>query len=64
MAQLSALPIDTFVRKDSIAVEPDFPLQKAIQLMIRYSLSALPVVQQQALIGILSLPDLFGRISD
>jgi CBS domain-containing protein len=50
----SPLPVSHVMHTDPITVAPETPSLDAIELMRRHSLSALPVVKSQHLVGIIT----------
>lgn len=58
---IRALTASQVMRTHFAAVEPNTPMVKAVQIMLHDKISALPVVQDHKLVGILRLPDVLGK---
>lgn len=56
----ASTPISDIMRRDVITVTPDTPTLEAIQLMRRYRIGCLPVVQDGHLVAILTEMDFMG----
>ncbi len=48
---------------DPVVIRPDAPISEAAQLMIRHNIRRLPVVENESLIGIISVADLVAAIA-
>jgi CBS domain-containing protein len=48
---------------DPVVIRPDAPISEAAQLMVRYNIRRLPVVEDGSMIGIISVADLIGAIA-
>jgi PII-like signaling protein len=60
-SDIKSLTASQVMRTHVIAVEPHTPMVKAVQIMLHDRLSALPVVQDNKLVGILRLPDVLKK---
>ena len=56
-------PITMAMTKDPLTVRPDDDVQKAVELMFTKRISALPVVEDGALVGILTITDMLGLLN-
>jgi CBS domain-containing protein len=50
--------VEHLVRGDLVAVAPDCPLARAVELMLRFGIGFLPVVERDRLVGIVTESDL------
>jgi CBS domain-containing protein len=48
---------------DPVVIRPDAPISEAAQLLVRHSIRRLPVIEDGALVGILSVADLINAIA-
>lgn len=48
---------------DPVVIRPDAPIQEAAQLMVRHNIRRLPVVENGAMVGLISVADLIGAIA-
>lgn len=58
LREISAYPLADLMVKPVITVRPDAPLLDAANLMLKYRISGLPVVEQGKLVGIITEGDL------
>lgn len=58
---IRSLTASQVMRTHFAAVQPDTPMVKAVQIMLHDKISALPVVQDHKLVGILRLPDVLKK---
>lgn len=56
---LAHLKVDEIMTREVVTVEADCPLEEAAGLMIDHGISALPVVQDGCLVGIITQTDVF-----
>jgi len=48
---------------DPVVIRPDAPISEAAQLLVRHNIRRLPVIEDGALVGILSVADLINAIA-
>lgn len=58
------LQIDEVMTEDPVTIEPKMPIKEAAAKMHRHKLSALPVTENQQLVGILTKTDMFRAMSE
>lgn len=57
--------VERVMRPPTVTVSPDYPLEEAARLMIRYNLSGLPVVDEAGrLVGIITRSDIFAQFAE
>ena len=54
----SKLPVSSIMRRDPLTVAPETPIVEAIETMVKHGESALPVLREGRLVGIVSERDL------
>lgn len=63
-AVLEEMPVSRVMTGAVISGRPDMPVGEAVQLMARYKLGSLPVVEDERLVGIVTERDLLRRLRD
>lgn len=58
-ALLSKLTVDKVMTRKLITISPDAPIEAAAQIMVKNQIGGLPVVDNKALVGIVTETDLF-----
>ncbi len=53
--------VDEVMTRDVVAIVPDDPLSRAAELMVRHRVSAIPVVENELLEGLITLSDLLDH---
>ncbi|MBE0467340.1 MAG: CBS domain-containing protein [Candidatus Desulforudis sp.] len=62
--ELTGTPVrDVMLPLDAVSVRPTNPLTKAVHLMLRHNMDALPITVEEHLTGILHLHDVFKQIA-
>ncbi|MEK3916247.1 YugN family protein [Paenibacillus sp. FSL H7-0331] len=59
--QSGMITVEAIISKKVRSVQPNFPLEEAIKLMVKEHLRGLPVVENGELLGIITLDDLSAR---
>lgn len=59
--EIKALASSDVMQTHFASVEPETPMVRAVQIMLHERLSAMPVVKEHKLVGILRLPDLLEK---
>jgi acetoin utilization protein AcuB len=54
--------VDQVMTQEIITVSPDYPLEAAAQLMTKHKVGALPVVEAEQLVGIITESDIFSHL--
>ena len=57
-------PASEIMRSDPLTIEPGTPIKEAAQLLLNHSISSLPVVQENALVGIVTTKDLLEHYTN
>ena len=57
-----ATPITAAMTKDPMTIAPDVPVREAVNLLYSKRISALPVVDNGVLVGILTISDMLGLL--
>jgi CBS domain-containing protein len=55
---MSRIPVDEIMQTELVTVEPDATIQEAVNLMFENRIGALPVVQDERVVGILTNSDI------
>jgi acetoin utilization protein AcuB len=61
---LAKIKVQSIMIKDVITIAPDTPIEEAAQVMADHKLGAMPVIENDSLIGIISGEDLFIAMTD
>ncbi len=59
---LSHTEVSACMTPDPICIAPDAPLQDAIQVMLAHKFSGMPVVEQDHLVGVITVTDLLRTL--
>lgn len=59
---LSRLAIDGVMTREVVTVTPDTPITEAAQLMLENRIAGLPVMEDEALVGIITESDIFRMV--
>lgn len=54
--------VDQMMTTPVITVSPDYPLEEAAQLMLKYRIGGLPVVDEERLVGIITRDDILAQL--
>lgn len=54
------IKVSTFMTSNPVTVSPMTPLEEVVHLLKKYKIGAIPVVEENALIGIITESDIFG----
>jgi acetoin utilization protein AcuB len=60
---LTRLPVEAIMTRDVITIHPAEPVQMAARRMLDHQISALPVVENEQLVGIVAESDLLGIVA-
>jgi CBS domain-containing protein len=61
-ALINAVEVDTIMTRDVITTTPDATLNQAAKLMLQHKVGALPVVENERLVGIITDSDIFRAL--
>lgn len=59
---LSRLTVEGLMTRDVVTVTPDTPITEAARLMLENRIAGLPVMEDQALVGIITESDIFRMV--
>ena len=62
-AAATGAPVGTFMKTNLVTVTPETPMRDAVKLMLRHRIGALPVVQGEHIVAIISEQDFVGIAS-
>ncbi|GEN34321.1 hypothetical protein ADA01nite_17810 [Aneurinibacillus danicus] len=60
---LKETPVEWIMTKNLITIAPDAPITEAIQTMRKHKINSLPVVENEQLVGIITVVDLLHELA-